>query len=261
MSLATHYKHGRTGAICGSNAWRTTEDKAGVTCKRCMKSLGIEVVKEEKLVTPQVVLDELVRMFAEVEPKFIEETRSSYREQADHELNVWLTQLEAPKSDYISTNRRGRKVSNIPSSGRYVQYEGMHGSTIAPFHWEQKQENRDNYYADHRRAQNDADASVELAKGKFIFKQGEKVANALKGRTDLGSVKGRLGLRSGTVVGSININMQNGDSFTLHQQIIINYRYEPHYTSFYQFPARFHDIRKGEVEHATQSEAWMKENF
>lgn len=261
----THYDkpQWRSSTACGQRgAVRLTKDAERVTCKRCLTVLGVTVVREQEKVTPTVVREKLVAMFAEVEPDFRAEARARYKRQAEAEHRTWIERLTTSKDGQYK-DRLGYKNTYRP--GQYVRYNPKdkydHGPQgYGSYGWKVKQAVKDRYVPDYVRAQREADRDVDSAKATFLHRQGKKIAAALEGRDDLKEAVGMLRLE-GTVTGGITVRMENGDQFTLNTQIIINCRLNPQYVSFYQFPSRFSNIVKDGVRTTMRSVAWMKENF
>lgn len=248
----------RCMAPCGRRgALRVTKDKAKVTCKVCLKSLGVEVEKKLERVTPKLVQAKLTAMFAEVEPAFRAETRGRYKRQAEAEHHTWIERLET-SDDGKYKSPHG--YMNTYHPGQYVRYERRDEFDGGPFTWNGQRIAKGRYFPDYKRAERDADAAVEGARQTFLHRQGQKIAAALEGREDLKEAVGQLRF-DGVIVGGITVRMENGDKFTLYTQIITNYRFEPRYVAFYQFPSRFNAIVKDGTKYTTKSVAWMEESF
>ena len=263
----THYKVQRgqyTNALCGriQGYYRDTDDKARVTCKRCLKALGFTVVKVEKPTVPAQVQAELERMFGKVEPEFKLRMHLRYKDEAESQLKAWQQHLRQNDTGMVGDPRgRMREIQ----SGQYVRYPS-NGYCCEPRFWAQKRESASLYYADYVRAEKDADRAVDQARQQFLYRQGLKIATALSGRTDLKTVSGNITTINGVVEGSINVFCANGDGFGLYTRLIVNCRTSPQYLTFFQYPSRFFDIKKHEPDgsgyvHGAKSEAWMKGNF
>ena len=250
----------RCMAPCGQRgALRVTKDKSLVTCKNCLKSMGVVVQKPER-VTPKLVREKLAAMFAEVEPAFYAETRGRYKRQAEAEHRTWIERLETSEDGEYKDSRG---FTNTYHQGRYVCWiagEGFSHYVREPFQWAYRKANKHCYHPDYGRAERDADAAVESARQTFLHRQGQKMAAALEGRDDLKEAVGRLRFE-GVIVGGLTVYMENDDKFTLHTQIITNCRYDPRYVNFYQFPSRFNSIVKDGTKYVTKSEAWMRGSF
>ncbi len=256
-----HYDegHARRHLACGTRTYSpATKDKHLVTCKRCLRSMGVAVpAKEPEKVTPALVQEKLAAMFAEVEPAFRANTRTRYKRQAEAEHSAWIKRLNTSE-DGKYKSRLGFTETYRP--GQYVRYERRDKYDGGPFSWKGEQAAKNRYLPDYMQAQRDADRAVDDARATFLHRQGRKITVAVEGRDDLAEVVGKLRLE-GVVTGGITVRMGNGDQFTLYTQIITNYRYEPRFVSFYQFPARFHNITKDEQTHNSKSASWMEMNF
>jgi len=194
--------------------------------------------------------DKLLAMFEEVEPDFRAALIKQYREIADRQLEVWLKSLEGPEP----TGRFAWEQRRPPE---FV----THDEALAPI-WSNYQKFRSVFRADYKKAERTANTSVDNAKLHFISKQSKKLANATKLAKGKPKLTGHLALRVMVVTGSLLVEYKRS-KFTLTMSMIVNYRHQRGFKSFYQFPARFANVEiDGIPQIGTRvSEAWMEKNF
>ncbi len=192
-------------------------------------------------------------LFMQVEPQFRADTIERYKATAEGQFDAWVKLLagEEPPRDrwYHDTTR-------------CPQYVGHTGGSYSPT-WSMlvAAQSRNEWYCNFKRAEKDANDSVDYAKEHFITKQTKKITNATKLRTDRPTISGTLRYRV-LIEGTLTFTYPNGDRFNVVMSMIVNHRYERGYTSFYQFPARFTDVHlDGKPTTARMSEKWMSENF
>lgn len=195
----------------------------------------------------------LTGLFAQVEPQFRKDTVARYVAQATANYNSWMKRLAGPEPP------RDCWYHDAVSSPQYVTWDGGMTST-----WEGKVEaaKRGEFRADIKRAEQDANDSVDYAKQHFISKQTKKLTNATKLRTDRPTIAGKLRYKV-LIEGTLRLEYPNGDRFEVVMSMIVNHRYERGCTTFYQFPARFCNVKLGGllVMPARVSEKWMADNF
>lgn len=194
----------------------------------------------------------LTGLFVKVEPKFRSDTIARYVDVANTNFALWIATLTGPEPP------RDQHYHDAVRCPDYVTWDGGIGSS-----WQAKVEasKRGEFRADVAKATRDANASVDNAKLHFISKHTKKITNATTHRTDRPTIAGTLRYRV-VVQGTLTFTYKNGDSFEVVMSMIVNHRYTRGYTSFYQFPARFTNVKlAGEVVTARMSERWMAENF
>lgn len=121
------------------------------------------------------------------------------------------------------------------------------------------------YWADHRKAVDEANGYVKSAEENFLAKQSQKIAAAI-GDREITALEGRLALESGCVTGSLTGTVAGGDKFTAIMEIKTNYRYGENaanrkLTVYAQYPTRFKGVVIGGAKFTTKSEKWMADNF
>lgn len=215
----------------------------------------------------------LAEMFGTVEAAFREGEVRSYRAQADAQVAAWLKRVEAGPVKGPGVNWR----VNCPPE--YVLFVREHldkklepGDVFAlncggfeerKFGVYKKLAAMGEFKPNYDKAEKDANAAVDAAKAHFISKQGKKLATAFGNRTDIASIEGQL-VYQGVITGWLKVTCKNGDQFTLDMNMIVNHRYEPHFTSFYQYPSRFTSVSingKPPAKGTKLSEEWMAEHF
>lgn len=195
----------------------------------------------------------LTAMFEAVEPDFRKATIAEYRSQADLQLAGWLELLKGPEPEqnvyyYIATQQPQYVLCKLPTH---------------PFTWADKQAAaaKNQYVVNYTASDRDANAAVSYAKEHFISKQAKKFTNATKSHRGTPELTGKLQC-SVLCTGELNVKYKNGDEFSVVLDMIVNYRYQTGFKSFYQFPARFYGvILGGEAVKERVSEKWMGDHF
>jgi len=193
----------------------------------------------------------LTKLFEAIEPQFRTAQVQKYRTTAEAQLGGWLQRLEGPAPT-------GRYAWDQMYSPEYVAIR----QPTSRHDWTWMQEHRADYYANVQKAKRDANAAVDQAKAHFISKQSGKLISATKNYAGRGRIKvsGQLGCNV-VITGHLDVHFNASYRFRLAMSMIVNYRYRPRFTSFYQFPARFqHVIVNGEMLDRV-SEAQMAELF
>ncbi len=221
------------------------------------------------MLNPTVVA-KLTSLFAKVEPHFRQGEINAYREEADSQLVGWKIRVEkGPVKREVGMGAWDfdYTVNHVPG---YVTYPHekwkdnfglMSGDDDRRFEVYKVILAANEFKADYKRSDRDANAAVDGAKHHFIQKQSLKVSNAIGTRKDIKSVSGLLEYR-GVITGNLKVVCENGDEFTLNMTMIVNHRNaNGNYTSFYQYPARFHGIHIGSKVINGESEKWMAEHF
>lgn len=204
-------------------------------------------MKREKIIQAK-----LTNLFGKVEPQFRLDTIARYVERANNNFALWIATLTGPEPP------RDRHYHDAVRCPQYVTWTGGMGSS-----WAAKVEasKRGEFRADIKLATTDAIASVTYAREHFIAKQSKKILNATTHREDRPTIAGTLKYKV-LIEGTLSFDYPNGDHFDIVMSMIVNHRYTRGYTSFYQFPARFTNVKlAGEVVTARLSELWMAENF
>lgn len=198
----------------------------------------------------------LTGLFLQVEQQFRDDTVARYKLVAESEWKSWEKLLTGPEPE----KKRTFGFGSVLDPPKYVRckagsYSPNWDMLVASF-------NRGDWEKNEAAAIRDANDSVDYAKQHFISKQSKKLANATKLRTDRPTIAGKL-IYKVLIEGSLTLKYPNGDSFLIVMSMIVNHRYTRGYTSFYQFPARFCNVKMaGEfVKPARVSEKWMSEHF
>lgn len=210
----------------------------------------------------------LTRMFEQVEAQFRAETVERYERHAGLQVSAWMLRLGTdepmwtPESHKSEREFNWDKADSIKPPQYAKRVKDIDTSVDYRITWEQMRDriNAGVYDVDLKQAAKDANDSVDAAKANFIAKQSKKLENATVLRTDFRSMKGSLKC-NGVVTGYLHVFFKNGDKFSIHMNMIVNYRYSRGYTSFHQFPARFYDVVLGGEPVKKVSEQWLKDNY
>ncbi len=196
-----------------------------------------------------VFLTKLLAMFAQVEPKFREQTREYYKLMVESQWDSWQETLKLPFDQLpLEYGRR-----HIPRSPDYITFEGALSHT-----WEAYQ--KANWKPLWDKAARDADAEVDNARAHFTIKLDKKLRDATKQRNDFPKLSGQLA-NGQRITGFVLADYPNGDSFRVELSIVRNVRYERGFRPYYQFPARFSVAKINGAVVRPKSLAWMQENF
>jgi hypothetical protein len=208
----------------------------------------------------------LTQMFEAVEPAFRQHQIETCRLQAGVQLRSWEGQLQGPMPEAKTHGRSnwrfwspGELVKTLPANG----VDPLTMGYMVPSGWTARQEafKQGRYVPDYEKAEKLANQSVDSAKAHFITKQTRKLESVAGHRTDRTRLDGDLTFRNGVITGYLTVEFGNGDAFGVEMSIKTNCRYQPRYTQFHQFPARFVNVQKGGEKYKTKAEAWFKDNF
>jgi hypothetical protein len=220
--------------------------------------------------------------FAGIEADFRAQTVARYRAAANSDLEAWRHRLgrepALPSADRTA-NRWSKSFVPYYQQNRphgYVKFDRSRAprqdwirnctdaAEQAEWEWHRECFRLGLYTADREQAEQDAHAVVDSAKAHFVEKQSQKLTSACGDR--LVGVAGGLSFHRGVITGYLDVTAREPgepaeDGFRLELSIIVNRRHEPRYIEFYQFPARFTQVRLAGEEHAQASEAWLAEHW